>query len=205
MADEAMQQMMQMWKDQPGTARAMFPAGMAYLNQEGDSLQKLADQFGLEWEDIADATMGTHEPKEINEWLSNNGGKKLKSGYWAFSEGQQIMIPPPPEGAQEEIDNAAHMAQMMEMWKSQPDTVRAMFPAGMAYLNQEGDSLQKLADSFGIEWEAIADATMGTHEPKAINDWLENNGGKKLSSGYWAFSEGQQIMIPPPPASVGVA
>lgn len=93
-----MNEMMKMWSEQPDTAATMFPAGMTYAIQDGDTLKNLGERFGLDWEKIADATMGTHEPKSINTWLSNNGGKKLKSGWWAFSEGQEIKIPAPVVG-----------------------------------------------------------------------------------------------------------
>ncbi|MBN2495041.1 MAG: LysM peptidoglycan-binding domain-containing protein [Deltaproteobacteria bacterium] len=97
-----------------------------------------------------------------------------------------------------------NMEEMMKMWREQPETVRIMFPAGMGYEIQKGDTLANLGERFGIPWQTIAEATMGTSDPKAINKWLQENGGKKLPSGYWAFNEGQEIKIPPP-AEEGVS
>ncbi len=99
MSDTNIEEMMKIWREQPQTARLMFPAGLTYAIQKGDTLGNLGERFGIAWEKIADATMGTHKPAEINSWLEKNGGKKLKSGYWAFNDGQEVKIPAPEDGA----------------------------------------------------------------------------------------------------------
>ena len=99
MSDDNSEEMMRMWREEPATVRAMFPAGMAYNIKDGDTLANLGERFGIKWQSIAEATMSTSKPSAINSWLANNGGRKLKSGYFAFSEGQEIKIPAPADDA----------------------------------------------------------------------------------------------------------
>ena len=93
------EELAKIWREQPETAKIMFPAGLTYTIQEDDTLKNLGEKFGVSWESIAEATMGSSKPQEINNWLAENGGKKLPSGYWAFNPGQQITIPLPGEGS----------------------------------------------------------------------------------------------------------
>ncbi len=67
-------------------------------------LKSLAGKFGVPWDSIATATMGSSDPNDINSWLENNGGKKLPSGYWAFDAGQEITIPPPADQPEPDLD-----------------------------------------------------------------------------------------------------
>ena len=95
--DKNWDELMDMWWEQPETARTMFPSGLTYAVTKDDTLASLSDQWGVPWESIAEATMGVSKPEDINTWLAENGGRKLPSGYWAFMPGQEIVIPPPEE------------------------------------------------------------------------------------------------------------
>ena len=71
MGDERfkMEEVVFMWTKQPWMAKKMYPDGLKYEIQKGDTLANLGEKFGMPWERIADATMGTSDPKEINKWL----------------------------------------------------------------------------------------------------------------------------------------
>jgi hypothetical protein len=94
MEDEAM---VKLWTGSPDMAALLFPEGLPYLVTEDESLKSLSEKFGAAWDDIAEASMGTRDPGEINDWLEHNGGRKLKSGYWAFADGLEMCIPAPAD------------------------------------------------------------------------------------------------------------
>ncbi len=95
MTEQNIETIVKLWTEKPAVAATQYPDGLTYSISKGDTLATLAKKFGLEWKEIASATMGTSEPNEINSWLSSNGGTKVGK-YWAFAEGQHITIPLPP-------------------------------------------------------------------------------------------------------------
>ncbi|MEL6543534.1 MAG: hypothetical protein AAFQ82_02845 [Myxococcota bacterium] len=117
-----------MWREEQDAVRTMFPAGLDYPTQQGDNLARLGEAFGVGWEAVAEATMGTRVPREINQWLASNGGRKLSSGFWAFTLGQTIKIPPP----EAEPQDAQNWDELKSLWRSQPETVNVLFPEGLA-------------------------------------------------------------------------
>ncbi len=61
-------------------------------SQYDTSLLGLSLLYGVSWQEIAQATMGTTSGKAIDSWLSNNGGVPVPAG-WSFAPGMIAKIP----------------------------------------------------------------------------------------------------------------
>jgi hypothetical protein len=189
MSDKDFSVFFKMWRDDPDTARGVYEVGIDYLIAEGDDVVNIAERFGMPWQRLVEGA--------VKRWAMDTSNPP--GGLESFKAGNEIKIQAPQEAWQNAFA-PLDPEQMVSLWTGAPATAALLFPAGRTYAIGEGDTLAKLGEKFGVPWESIAEATMGTSDPKAINSWLAENGGKKLPSGYWAFSPGQEVRIPPPAA-----
>jgi LysM domain-containing protein len=176
-----------MWKEQPENARGSFPVGIDYLVEAGDTLVSIAERFGIPWQRLVEGA--------VKRWAMD--GPVSPNSFDSFTAGMEIRLSAPKEEWQNSFV-PFETDQMAALWSNSPGTAAFLFPYGLSYAIGDDETLANLGEKFGIPWEAIAEATMGTSNPKEINDWLANNGGRKLPSGYWAFTPGQEIIIPAP-------
>lgn len=173
-----------MYRDNPGMVRTMFPVGIDCPIEDGDSLLSIAENFGLPWPRLAAGAL---------KKFAEDGEEPC------FMAGQTIRIPKPEE-AWENAFAPMEPDMMISLWTGAPQTAGLLFPDGLPYPVGDDDSLKSLAEVFNLPWETIAEATMGSSDGGDINSWLGENGGRKLPSGYWAFADGMEVIIPAPEA-----
>ncbi len=171
-----------MYREQPGMVRTMFPVGIDYPIEDGDTLVSIAERFGLPWQRVAAGALAK---------FAEDGEEP------SFMAGMTIRIPK-PEVEWENSFAPLEPDTILNLWTTSPATAALLFPDGLPYPVGDDDSLKSLAEQFNLPWEAIAEATMGSSDGGDINSWLEENGGRKLPSGWWAFADGMQVVIPAP-------
>ena len=182
MSDQDFDTVAMMFKDQPAMARMTFATGFKYPIQAGDNLINIAERFGMPWQRVVEGALKQFAEDAVAP---------------SFAEGQEILIQTPAEEWENSFSPLEEQA-MVGLWKDKPDLTALFFPEGLPLLVSKDDSLKSLSEKFGVAWDDIAEASMGTRNPGEINEWLEHNGGRKLKSGYWAFSDGLEMTIPPP-------